>query len=162
MIAAQLATLTRGNSKRQKTDGRQIRLSEAEAAALLRGDGRAPGIILRAPGRAARVRAGALCNHNLLRRRSRIVLRIEVFRLPETDAVELDCRLFIHIRHSVPSQGMPGLRAPWWRNLLQLRSAIRSALECLLFGVPIEPENAGLLCVHFQPKRENGEDGHHE
>jgi DNA-binding MarR family transcriptional regulator len=31
-------------------------------------------------------------------------------------------------------------------------SATRSALECLLFGVAIEPENAALLCVHFQPK----------
>jgi DNA-binding MarR family transcriptional regulator len=28
-----------------------------------------------------------------------------------------------------------------------------SALECLLFGVPIEPEDARQLCVHFQPKR---------
>ena len=25
------------------------------------------------------------------------------------------------------------------------------SLKCLLFGVPIEPEDAGLLCVHFQP-----------
>jgi DNA-binding MarR family transcriptional regulator len=31
-------------------------------------------------------------------------------------------------------------------------SATGSALECLLFSVPIEPEDAGLLCVHFQPK----------
>ena len=31
-------------------------------------------------------------------------------------------------------------------------SATRSALECLLFGVAIAPEDAGLLCVHFQPK----------
>ncbi len=31
-------------------------------------------------------------------------------------------------------------------------SAIGSRLECLLFGVPIEPEDAHLLCVHFQPK----------
>ena len=30
----------------------------------------------------------------------------------------------------------------------------RSALECLLFGLPIEPHDAGLLCVHFQPKSE--------
>ena len=30
----------------------------------------------------------------------------------------------------------------------------RSALECLLFGLPIEPDDAGLLCVHFQPKSE--------
>ena len=34
------------------------------------------------------------------------------------------------------------------------RSASRSALECLLFGLPIEPDDAGLLCVHFQPKSE--------
>jgi DNA-binding MarR family transcriptional regulator len=30
--------------------------------------------------------------------------------------------------------------------------ATRSALECLLFGVPIEPEDAGLLCIHFSAK----------
>jgi DNA-binding MarR family transcriptional regulator len=41
-------------------------------------------------------------------------------------------------------------------------SATRSALECLLFGVPIEPEDTGLLCVHFQPKSEHREDRHHE
>lgn len=41
-------------------------------------------------------------------------------------------------------------------------SATRSALECLLFGVRIEPEDAGLLCVHFQPKSEHREDGHRE
>jgi DNA-binding MarR family transcriptional regulator len=40
--------------------------------------------------------------------------------------------------------------------------ATRSALECLLFGVPIEPEDAGLLCVHFKPKRERRADGHRE
>ena len=40
-----------------------------------------------------------------------------------------------------------------------LTSASPSALECLLFGVPIEPEDAGLLCVHFQPKSEHREDG---
>jgi DNA-binding MarR family transcriptional regulator len=33
-------------------------------------------------------------------------------------------------------------------------STTGSALECLLFGVAIEPEDARLLCVHFQPKRE--------
>jgi DNA-binding MarR family transcriptional regulator len=38
----------------------------------------------------------------------------------------------------------------------------RSALECLLFGVAIESDDAGLLCVHFQPKSERREDGHHE
>jgi DNA-binding MarR family transcriptional regulator len=31
--------------------------------------------------------------------------------------------------------------------------ATRSALECLLFGVPIEPEDAGLLCIHFSAKQ---------
>ena len=31
-------------------------------------------------------------------------------------------------------------------------SATWSALECLLFGVAIAPEDAGLLCVYFQPK----------
>jgi len=30
--------------------------------------------------------------------------------------------------------------------------ATRSTLECLLFGVPMEPEDAGLLCVHFSAK----------
>jgi DNA-binding MarR family transcriptional regulator len=37
-------------------------------------------------------------------------------------------------------------------------SATGSALECLLFGVPIQSEDAGLLCVHFQPKSEHRED----
>src|SRR5271156_4960393 len=37
-------------------------------------------------------------------------------------------------------------------------SAGRSALECLQFGVPIEPDDAGLLCVHFQPKNERREE----
>jgi len=41
-------------------------------------------------------------------------------------------------------------------------SATVSALECLLFGVPIELEDAGLLCVHFQPKSEQREGGHRE
>jgi hypothetical protein len=31
-------------------------------------------------------------------------------------------------------------------------SAARSAAECLLLGVPIQPEEVGLLCVHFQPR----------
>jgi DNA-binding MarR family transcriptional regulator len=30
--------------------------------------------------------------------------------------------------------------------------ATGSALECLLFGVPMEPADAGLLCVHFSSK----------
>jgi DNA-binding MarR family transcriptional regulator len=41
-------------------------------------------------------------------------------------------------------------------------SATWSAPECLLFGVAIEPEDADLLCVHFQPEREHREDGNHE
>ena len=38
-------------------------------------------------------------------------------------------------------------------------SATEPALECLLFGVPIQPEDVGLLCVHFQPMNEHREDG---
>ena len=38
-------------------------------------------------------------------------------------------------------------------------NATPSALECLLFGVPIEPEETGLLCFHFQPKSEHRKDG---
>ena len=41
-------------------------------------------------------------------------------------------------------------------------SASRSALECLLFGVVIEPDDAGLLCAHYRPKSECREDGHRE
>jgi DNA-binding MarR family transcriptional regulator len=41
-------------------------------------------------------------------------------------------------------------------------SGSRLALRCLLFGAPIEPEDAGLLCIHFQPKSEDREDGHCE
>ena len=41
-------------------------------------------------------------------------------------------------------------------------SASRSSLGCLLFGVPIEPDDAGLICVHFQPKSEPREGGHRE
>jgi DNA-binding MarR family transcriptional regulator len=33
-----------------------------------------------------------------------------------------------------------------------LERANGSALECLLFGAPIEPEDASLLCVHFSTK----------
>ena len=32
-----------------------------------------------------------------------------------------------------------------------------SAAECLLFGVPMQPEDVGLLCVHFQPMNEHDE-----
>jgi hypothetical protein len=37
-----------------------------------------------------------------------------------------------------------------------------SAFECLLFGLPIEPDDAGLLCAHYRPKSECREDGHRE
>ena len=37
------------------------------------------------------------------------------------------------------------------------KSASRSIPECLLFGAPIEPDDAILLCVHFQPKSEQRE-----
>src|SRR5262249_7676866 len=38
------------------------------------------------------------------------------------------------------------------------KSASRSIPGCLLFGAPIEPEDAVLLCVHFQPKSERCEE----
>jgi hypothetical protein len=41
-----------------------------------------------------------------------------------------------------------------------LTSASPSALKCLLFGVPIEPADAGLLCVHFQPMNEHRDGAH--
>jgi hypothetical protein len=37
-------------------------------------------------------------------------------------------------------------------------SASRSIPEYLLFGAPIEPDDAVLLCVHFQPKSERREE----
>jgi hypothetical protein len=30
--------------------------------------------------------------------------------------------------------------------------------ECLLFGTPIEPDDAVFLCIHFQPKSERREE----
>jgi DNA-binding MarR family transcriptional regulator len=41
-------------------------------------------------------------------------------------------------------------------------TANRSAPECALLGVTIQPEHAGLLCVHFQPRTEHRDNGHHE
>jgi DNA-binding MarR family transcriptional regulator len=46
-----------------------------------------------------------------------------------------------------------------WCNLT---TASPSAPECALLGVPIQPEDAGLLCVHFQPKSEHRDGGHRE
>ena len=41
-------------------------------------------------------------------------------------------------------------------------SASSSALECLLFGVPIQSEDAGLLCIHFQPTERAPRSGQRE
>jgi len=38
------------------------------------------------------------------------------------------------------------------------KSASRSIPGCRLFGAPIEPDDAVLLCVHFQPKSERREE----
>jgi DNA-binding MarR family transcriptional regulator len=43
-----------------------------------------------------------------------------------------------------------------------LTAANRSVRKCALLGVPIQPEDAGLLCVHFQPKSEHRDGGHRE
>jgi hypothetical protein len=43
-----------------------------------------------------------------------------------------------------------------------LTTANPSARECALLGVPIQPEDAGLLCVHFRPKSEHRDGGHRE
>jgi DNA-binding MarR family transcriptional regulator len=40
-----------------------------------------------------------------------------------------------------------------------LPSTAPSAADCLLLGVPIQPADVGLLCVHFQPMNEHREDG---
>src|SRR5271166_1170507 len=37
-----------------------------------------------------------------------------------------------------------------------------SPAECLLLGVPIQPEDVGLLCVHFQPMNEHHNGAHDE
>jgi DNA-binding MarR family transcriptional regulator len=41
-------------------------------------------------------------------------------------------------------------------------TASPSAPECALLGVPIEPQDTGLLCVHFQRKSEQRDGGHRE
>jgi DNA-binding MarR family transcriptional regulator len=41
-------------------------------------------------------------------------------------------------------------------------SANPSAPQCQLLGVPIQPEDAGLLCVHFQPTSEHRDGAHDE
>jgi DNA-binding MarR family transcriptional regulator len=49
------------------------------------------------------------------------------------------CRDCAHLKREMNSDSM---------------NASRSISECLLFGAPIEPDDAILLCVHFQPKSE--------
>ena len=46
-----------------------------------------------------------------------------------------------------------------WCNLT---TANPSARECTLLGVPIQPEDTGLLCVHFRPKSEHRDGEHRE
>ena len=46
--------------------------------------------------------------------------------------------------------------------LRSLTTANPSARECALLGVPIQPEDAGLLCVHFRPKNGHRDGGHLE
>jgi DNA-binding MarR family transcriptional regulator len=41
-------------------------------------------------------------------------------------------------------------------------SVNQSVPECGLFGIRIDPRDAGLLCVHFQPKNEHREGEHRE
>jgi len=43
-----------------------------------------------------------------------------------------------------------------------LTSAGPSAAECVLFGVPIQPDDVGRLCVHFQLTSEHRDDGYRE
>ena len=42
------------------------------------------------------------------------------------------------------------------QDCCNLTSANPSAPECLLLGVPIQPGDADLLCVHFQSRRDHG------
>jgi DNA-binding MarR family transcriptional regulator len=52
-----------------------------------------------------------------------------------------------------------GVRPPQWQNQLQLEECEPIHIPgCLLFGAPIEPDDAVLLCVHFQPKSERREE----
>jgi DNA-binding MarR family transcriptional regulator len=44
------------------------------------------------------------------------------------------------------------------RDCAHLSGEMNAIPECLLFGAPIEPDDAVLLCVHFQPKSERREE----
>src|SRR6266852_3193708 len=48
------------------------------------------------------------------------------------------------------------------QDCCNLASANPSAPECLLLGFPIQPEDASLLCVHFQPTSEHRSGEHRE
>jgi DNA-binding MarR family transcriptional regulator len=48
------------------------------------------------------------------------------------------------------------------REICSVPSTGPSADECLLLGVPIQPEDVGLLCVHFQPMNEHRDGAHGE
>jgi DNA-binding MarR family transcriptional regulator len=43
------------------------------------------------------------------------------------------------------------------RDCAHLSGEMNAIPECLLFGAPIEPDDATLLCVHFQPRAPRGE-----
>jgi DNA-binding MarR family transcriptional regulator len=44
------------------------------------------------------------------------------------------------------------------RDCAHFSAEMNAIPECLLFGAPIEPDDAVLLCVHFQPKSERREE----
>jgi DNA-binding MarR family transcriptional regulator len=44
------------------------------------------------------------------------------------------------------------------RDCAHLSGEMNAIPECLLFGATIEPDDAALLCVHFQPKSERPEE----
>jgi DNA-binding MarR family transcriptional regulator len=48
------------------------------------------------------------------------------------------------------------------QDCCNLTSANPSSPECRLLGVPIQPGDADLLCVHFQPTRQQRNGEHHE
>jgi len=43
-------------------------------------------------------------------------------------------------------------------DILGARGRRGAIPECLLFGTPIEPDDAVLLCIHFQAKSERREE----
>jgi len=53
-------------------------------------------------------------------------------------------------------------RAGWCADVLQSNKREPFGPQCQLLGVPIQPEDAGLLCVHFQPMNEHRDGAHGE